>query len=148
MRILILAATALLSMPGVAAAQNRSPFPDHWLTLDSLGTILGLSPEQRAIVGDSYESVNESLRQATQRREELRVTLGAGGPVAQMTPEQRQELTARLVTVRVEYEARQGELESRLAALRALLTPDQQARFDGLEKPRLVPEPSAAPSSR
>ena len=140
MRLLAHAAALLLVLPGAATAQDRAPFPDHWLTLDSLADALALSAEERAQVSGPYADLNAVLQQAVQRREELKEAFKTTGRVSQMSAGDREALQARLTTVREEYEGRQAELERRFAAIRAQLTPAQQARFDALAKPRLVPE--------
>lgn len=134
-----------LVLPGTAAAQARpSPIPDHWLTLDSLSGLLVLTTQQRDQVSEPYAALNAVLQQAVQRRQELIVAF-RGPPVIQMTPEQRQVLQDRLEAVRVEYEGRQAELDTRYTALRGLLTMRQQAKFDVLPKARLVPETPRQP---
>lgn len=147
MRLFPLAAALLLVLPGAAAAQDRSPIPDHWLTLDSLSGILGLTSEQQAGVSDTYAALNGLLQRAVQRREELRLSFQGGPRVSQMNETDRQALLDRLATVRVEYEGRQSELDQQISTLRSLLTADQQARFDALTKPRVLPQPAAQAAS-
>ena len=139
----------LLVLPGIAAAQDKSPIPDHWLTLDSLAAALGLSDPQGTQVRDTYESVNRVLQDATQRRAEIKASFQGTRPVSQMSEDERKALTGRLDAVRVEYEGRQAELERQLTALRALLSPGAQTLFDALPKPRLVPATTTtAPAKR
>jgi hypothetical protein len=140
MRLLAHAAALLLVLPGAATAQDRAPFPDHWLTLDSLSDALALRAEERAQVSGAYADLNAVLQQAVQRREELKENFRTTGRVVLMSDGEREALKARLKTVAEEYEGRQADLDRRFAALRAQLTPAQQARFDALAKPRLVPE--------
>ena len=146
MRWLSAAAAALLVFPGVAAAQGQSPFPDIWLTLDAFAGQLALTAEQRASVEAPLAEVNAVLRRATQRREELLVEFRDNPRVSQMSENERRALEERLQTIRADYEGRQAELDQWLAALRAQLTPAQQASFDALQKPRLVPAAPAAPA--
>jgi uncharacterized protein involved in exopolysaccharide biosynthesis len=133
------AVVAMLLVPGAAAAQNQSPIPDHWLTLESLSSLLALTEAQRASVSEPYAAVNAALQRANARREELRTEMQGTGRVSQMNEAERQALQARLETVRTEYAGRQAELNQLLASIRGLLTSDQQAQFDALDKPRVLP---------
>ena len=129
----------MLLLPGVAGAQDRSPIPDHWLTLDSLSAVLGLNDQQKNQVSEAYGSVNRVLQEAAQRRTEIKASFEGTRPVSQMSEDERKALTARLESIRVEYVGRQADLDQRLADVRTLLSSDGKVRFDGLEKPRLVP---------
>lgn len=131
---------ALLLLPAAAAAQDQSPIPDHWMTLESLSSALALTDAQRAGVSDAYAAVNAALQRANARRDELKAEMKNNRRVALMTESERQALVARLETVRTEYAGRQAELDQLLGAIRAQLTPDQQVRFDALEKPRVLPQ--------
>lgn len=128
---------------GTAAAQGPSPFPDHWLTLDELAQILSLTAEQREAVRGPYTGLNDVLSRATQRRNELLAEF-QGTRYSQLSASERQALEDRLRVIRADYDARQAELDQWLAAVRGQLTAAQQAGFDALAKPRLVPaEPPA-----
>ncbi|MGH2600567.1 MAG: hypothetical protein ACREMJ_04180 [Gemmatimonadales bacterium] len=133
---------AALAAPLAARGQQRpAPLPDHWLTLDSLIAILGLTTEQKTKVTEPYTALNAVLEQAAGRRERLRGTMPrAGGSPGEMTPEQRQAMRARMDSVRAEFETLQAEADEWHAAIRNLLSAEQQARFDALPKPRAFRE--------
>jgi Spy/CpxP family protein refolding chaperone len=114
--------------------------PDHWLTLDSLSQVVGLTAEQRVRVADPYNALNGVLKQAADKRAALRGTMPRRVPPDEMTPEQRQAMRARMDSVRAEFEPLQAEADEWHATIRNLLTPEQQAKFDGLPKPRVLPE--------
>jgi LTXXQ motif family protein len=130
----------LLLLPGAVAAQDQSPIPDHWLTLESLSSLLSLTDAQRAGMSEPYAAINAALQRANARRDELKAAMSGSRRVSTMSESERQALAARLESVRTEYAGRQAELDQLLGALRAQLTPDQQARFDALEKPRVLPQ--------
>ena len=136
---------ALLLLPGAAAAQDQSPIPDHWMTLESLSSALALTDAQRAGVSEAYAAVNAALQRANARRDELKAEMKTNRRVSQMNESERQGLVARLETVRTEYAGRQAELEQLLGAIRAQLTPEQQARFDALDKPRVISQQAKSP---
>jgi len=121
----------------LAAQQGAPPFtppPDHWLTLDSLVQTVGLDSAQRRSVADPYRALNAVLKQAADKRAELRRrTEGQPRPMApeNMTPEMR----ARFDSVRVEFEVLQDEADEWYMMIRNLLRPDQMARFDALPRP-------------
>lgn len=126
----------LLVLP--LAAQQSGPlaqsFPDHWLTLDSLAQAVGLDAGQRTAVADPYRALNAVLKQAADKRAELRRRAeGQPRPVSpeNMTPEMR----ARFDSVRVEFEALQDEADQWYMMVRNLLRPAQLARFDALPRP-------------
>jgi hypothetical protein len=144
MRWLSRAAAVLLLVPGVAAAQDQAPFPDRWLTLDALAGQLALSADQRANIEAPLAEFNAVLQRATQRRQQLAEEFKGSPRYSQMNAGERQALEDRLRVIRAEYESRQAELDQWRGAIRAQLTADQQARFDALPKPRLVPEAQAA----
>ena len=131
--------------PPVAAQgeQRPAPPPDHWLTLDSLTELVGLTAQQRARVTEPYTALNAVLKQAANRRAELRAQFQRrqgggqpGGPPPAATPEQR----ARADSLRAEFQALQDEADLWHGAIRDLLMPEQQAKFDALAPPRVMGE--------
>jgi len=130
----------LLMAPAAAVAQTtRSPIPDHWLTLETLTSQLSLSSDQAASLSEPYAALNAALQQAYNRREELAATYSGTRGIRQMNDAQRQALRDQLTAISNEYAGRQREVDNLLASIRAVLTADQQAQFDGLEKPRVLP---------
>ena len=131
----ILSVLLVLALP--LTAQQGAPFPpppDRWLTLDSLVQTVGLDSAQRRSVADPYRALNAVLKQAADKRAELRRrTKGQPRPMApeNMTPEMR----ARFDSVRVEFEVLQDEADEWYMMIRNLLRPDQLARFDALPRP-------------
>jgi len=131
---------AMLLVPSTSAGQDVSPIPSHWLPLESLSNLLALTDAQRAGVSEPYAAINAALQRANARRDELKAEMNSNRRVSQMSESERQALVARLESVRTEYAGRQAELDQLLAAIRGQLTPEQQVRFDALEKPRMVPQ--------
>ena len=134
-----IAIAVLLMAPAVAVAQTRSPIPDHWLTLETLTSQLSLSSDQVAAVSEPYAALNTALQQAYNRREELAATYSGTRGIRQMNDAQRQALRDQLAAITDEYAGRQREVDNLLGSIRAQLTAEQQAQFDGLEKPRVLP---------
>jgi len=138
-----LAAFAVLSLlaaaPAVAqTAQGEPPRrfqppPDHWMTIDSLGQTLSLTPAQRTKITPAYTALNGVMKDAAARRQAVRQQMQASGftPGQQPTPEQR----AKFDSVRSEMQGFQAEADQWYAAIRNNLTPDQQTKFDALPKP-------------
>lgn len=136
---------ALMLSPAVAGAQGQSPIPDRWLTIDDLSSRLALTADQRTAVSDAYAALNTALLQAYNRREELRASYSGVRGVGQMSDAQRQALRDQLDAITNEYAGRQREVDNLLASIRAQLTAEQQAQFDALEKPRVLPVQQKAP---
>jgi hypothetical protein len=126
---------SVLSLP--VYAQGTPPFPpppDHWLTLDSLVQAVGLDTAQRRSVADPYRALNAVLKQAADKRAELRRR--SEGQPRPMSPEaMTPEMRARFDSVRVAFEVMQDEADEWYMMIRNLLRPDQLARFDALPKP-------------
>jgi len=127
---------------GMGGAQFQPP-PDHWLTMDSLAQAVGLTADQRAKVAPHYAELNAAVKKAADRRAAFRQSMG--GSMAQMTPEQRQAMRPKMDSVRTEMEALQQEADTHYGAIRALLTPEQQTKFDALPKPRVAMRRPGAP---
>ncbi len=95
----VLTALLLLCLP-LAAQQGPPPFTpplDHWLTLDSLVQTVGLDSVQRRSVADPYRALNAVLKQAADKRAELRRrSEGQPRPTSPdtMTPESGPDSTA------------------------------------------------------
>lgn len=140
----VLRATALtlvLTVPCAGAQEpprGFQPPPNHWLTLDSLTQLVGLTVEQRAKVAESYGALNAVLREAVQRRAELRAQFQGQRPPPGEAPSP--ELRARTDSVRAELAAMQLEVDEWHATIRNLLTAEQQAKFDALPPPRVMPQ--------
>ena len=129
---------AVIATPALAQERRFAPPPDHWMTIDSLSQSLGLSAEQRTKITPSYTALNGVMKDAAARRQAIRQQMQANGgsfvPGQEPTPEMR----AKMDSVRAEMEGFQAEADQWLAAIRNLLTPAQQTKFDALAKPQLT----------
>lgn len=124
-----LAALFLLGSSLEAQRRQMTPPPDYWMTLDSVVTAVGVTEAQRADVGKHYEAVNVFLKRAAEERRAIREQMGGGG--GPLSEEQR-------LGVREKFEGLQKEIDTHYFALRALLTAEQQAKFDALPRPRVA----------
>src|SRR5882762_2817878 len=133
------AAKAQTPTTGSSGERRFQPPPDHWMTIDSLGQALALTPAQRAKVTPPYTALNGVMKDAAARRQAIRQQMmasGGGGftPGQEPTPEQR----AKLDSVRAEMDGFQAEADQWYAAIRNSLTPAQQTKLDSLPKPQLA----------
>jgi hypothetical protein len=135
----LVASPALAQEPGATGGQRRfQPPPDHWMTIDSLAQALSLTAEQKTKVGQPYTALNGVMRDVAARRQALRQRMqGSFVPGQEPTPEMR----ARMDSVRAEMAGFQAEADQWLAAIRNLLTPVQQTKFDALPKPQFTRRP-------
>lgn len=129
----------LLTVPLLAQQPGNGftpppPLPDHWLTLDSLAAQVGLDAAQRRTVADPYRALNAVLKQAADRRAELRKRF-EGQPRPQSPAEITPEMRARFDSVRAEFEGMQEEADQWYQMIRDQLRADQLGRFDALPKP-------------
>ena len=62
-----------------------------------------------------------------------------------MTPEQREAMRPKMDSMRTEMDGLQAQADMHYGAIRALLTADQQAKFDALPKPRVAMRRPPAP---
>jgi hypothetical protein len=136
-----LAAPALAQTSGGPpdGGQRRfQPPPDHWMTIDSVSQVLGLTPAQRTKISPAYTALNGVMKDAAARRQAIRQQMQASGftftPGQEPTPEQR----AKFDSVRTEMEGFQAEADQWYAAIRNNLTAAQQVKFDSLPKPRVM----------
>lgn len=131
--------------PPGRTGQRFAPPPDHWLTLDSITQTVGLTASQRRAIAPAYTALNAVMKQAADRRAELRRQMvGEPRPTspADVTPEQR----ARFDSVRVEFEGLQEEADQWYGMIRDALTAEQQVTFDGLPPPRVAPRMRRGPN--
>jgi hypothetical protein len=113
------------------------PPPDHWMTMDSLGQGLGLTPDQRTKITPAYTALNGVLKDAAARRQAIRQRMQASGgftPGQEPSPEMR----ARMDSARTAMEGFQAEADQWYAAIRNNLNPAQQTKLDSLPKPQVV----------
>src|SRR5260221_3436478 len=131
--VLVLAAPAVAQTAQGEPPRRFQPPPDHWMTIDSLGQALGLTPAQRTKVTPAYTALNGVMKDAAARRQAIRQQMMASGftPGQEPTPEKR----AKFDSVRAEMQGFQAEADQWYAAIRNSLTPDQQTKFDALPKP-------------
>ena len=136
-----LAIMAALATPVEAQGPQRAPLPDHWMTLDSLATALGLTAAQKPKVVPHYDALNAVLKRGADKRAVMRQRMGGGGPanMQDMSDEQRQAMRARMDSLRAELQPLQEEATQHLQAIRAALGATQQAKFDSLPKPAVIP---------
>lgn len=132
----LMATPALAQDPGAAGPPRRfAPPPDHWMTIDSLAQAVGLSADQKTKVTQPYTALNGVMKDAAARRQAVRQQMqGSFVPGQEPSPEMR----AKMDSVRTEMEGFQAEADQWLAAIRNLLTPAQQTKFDALPKPQLA----------
>src|SRR5881628_2989521 len=135
-RMLALALSSVLLVPAARAQQpgmsRMGPPPDHWMTLDSLAQAVGLTADQRTKVASHYDALNAVIKKAADRRILFRQSVG---PMGQMTPEQREAMRPKMDSMRTELDGLQQQADTHYGAIRALLTAEQQAKFDALPKP-------------
>jgi hypothetical protein len=100
------------------------------MTFDSLVQAVGIADAQRPDVQKHYDALNAVMKKAADERRAMRERMvsGGGGPPSQ---EQRQAMRDKLSGM-------QAELDGHYAAIRDLLTPEQQTRFDALARPRVM----------
>ena len=138
-----LATSARAQGPGGTGGMSQRPqLPDHWMTLDSLNAALELTAEQKPKVTPHYDALNGVLKAGAAKRTAMRSRMGGGGPASmqEMTDEQRQAMRARMDSLRAELQPLQDEATQHLQAIRAVLTPAQQAKFDALPVPTVMPQ--------
>jgi len=130
MRRLWIVSVFLLASPPLLAQRGQfTPPPDHWLTLDSVVQMVGVTEAQKPEVAKHYEGINTVLKKAAEERRKMgEQFMAGGGPPG---PEQRQAMQST-------FQKLQAELDERYAALRALLSPEQQAKLDALPRPRVA----------
>lgn len=143
-----LAATATTTQaqgPG-GMGMGQRPIVDHWMTLDSLAQAVGLTADQKAKVAVHYNALNEVVKQGAAKRTAMRQSMAGGGNMGDMTDEQRQALRTRMDSMRAELQPLQTQADTHYQAIRALLTPEQQPKFDALAKPVVLPPMRPRPS--
>jgi len=127
-----------LATPALCQERRFTPPPDHWMTLDSLAQAVDLTAAQQPKVAQPYTALNGVMKDVAARRQALRQQMqGSFVPGQEPTPEMR----AKMDSVRTEMEGYQAEADQWLAAIRNLLTPAQQVKFDALPKPQLMRRP-------
>src|SRR5947208_5285404 len=131
--------------PGMGQRRFQPP-PNHWMTFDSLSQALSLSADQRTKITPAYTALNGVMKDAAARRQAIRQQMQASGgggftPGQEPTPEQR----ARMDSVGTEMRGFQAEPAQGYAATRNNRTPDQQAKFDALRSPMVLPAMSEGP---
>ena len=120
---------------GGSGGRRFQPPPDHWMTIDSLSQALGLNADQRTKITPAYTALNSVMKDAAARRQAIRQQMqGSFVPGQEPSPEMR----ARMDSVRAEMEGFQAEADQWIAAIRNILTADQQTKFDALPKPQLA----------
>src|SRR5258708_3579439 len=131
----VVASPVLAQEPGAGAPRRFGPPPDHWMTLDSLVQAVGLTADQKPKVAQPYTALNGVMHDAAARRQAIRQQMqGSFTPGQEPTPEMR----AKMDSARAEMDGFQAEADQWLAAIRNLLTPAQQTKFDALPKPQLT----------
>src|SRR5258705_5888500 len=134
----VVASPVLAQEPGAGAPRRFGPPPDHWMTLDSLAQAVALTAEQKPKVAQPYTALNGVMKDVAARRQALRQQMqGSFVPGQEPTPEMR----VKMDSVRTEMEGDQHEADEWLAAIRNILTPAQQTKFDALPKPQFTRRP-------
>ncbi len=135
------AVAVLLFAPASLLAQRGqfTPPPDHWLTLDSVVQLVGVTEVQKPEVARQYEAISAVLKKAAEERQKMREQFMAGG--GPPSPEQRQ-------ATRSTFQKLQAEVDEHYEALRKLLTPEQQVKLDALPRPRVVMMGGGRPPGR
>src|SRR5882672_11911452 len=139
---LVVTSAAALRAQGPGMGRRFPPPPDHWMTIDSLAQAVGLTADQKTKVAQPYTALNAVMHDVATRRQALRQQMQGSGFIPGQEPSP--ELRARMDSVRAEMEGFQAEADQWLAAIRNLLTPAQQTKFDALPKPQFIRRPPRA----
>jgi hypothetical protein len=132
--LLLFAAPLIAQGGGMGGMGRMAPPPDHWMTRDSLAAAVGFSADQATKVQPAYDSLNAIMKSAAAKRDKARQEMGSqmgGGPPSD-------EMRAKMQAMRTEMQGLQTAIDVQYQAIRAALTPDQQAKFDALTKPMVV----------
>jgi hypothetical protein len=117
--------TASLSAQGPGQFQ---PPPDHWISLDSLATVLNLSADQRKAVAPHQAAIDSIVHAAAEQRAQMRAQMqGGGGPPSEAD-------RARFADMRTKFQDMQTAAEHHLDELKALLTDQQNAKLAELRE--------------
>lgn len=120
--------SATLSMTAYAqGGGGRQPPPDHWMTIDSLVAAVGVTDAQKPDVTQRYQELNAVMKKAADERTKMFQSTGGERPSDEV-----------MQAFRTKLEGMQAELDGHYKAIRALLNPDQQAKFDALPAPRVM----------
>jgi hypothetical protein len=138
----MLTVPALAQDPGAGGPRRFPPPVDHWMTIDSLAEAVGLTADQKTKVAQPYTALNAVMHDVAARRQALRQQMQGSNFIPGQEPNP--EMRARMDSVRTEMEGFQAEADQWLAAIRNLLTPAQQIRFDALQKPQFIRRPPRA----
>lgn len=136
----LIVSPALAQDQGPTGGRRFPPPPDHWMTIDSLAQAVNLTADQKTKVSQPYTALNGVMKDAAARRQAIRQQMQASGAAGSFTPGQEPspEMRAKMDSVRAEMEGFQAEADQWYIAIRNLLTPAQQAKFDALPKPQLT----------
>ena len=105
------------------------------LTVPALAQAVGLTADQKPKVAQPYTALNGVMHDAAARRQAIRQQMQGSFTPGQ---EPSAEMRAKMDSARAEMEGFQAEADQWLAAIRNLLTPAQQTKFDALPKPQLT----------
>jgi len=64
---------------GMGGGRGFAPPPNHWMTMDSVGTALGLTAAEKTAIQPQYDSINAILKRAQTLRDSLRASMAPGG---------------------------------------------------------------------
>jgi Spy/CpxP family protein refolding chaperone len=119
----VLAGSAFGQRPGGQMPQ----MPDHWMTLDSLVELVGITEEQLPQIEEPYSEINSLMAQAVEERGKMREQMSGGRP-------NRDQMAA----ARAKFEFWQTDLDKAVKKIREVLTEEQQERYDALTFPRVM----------
>jgi Spy/CpxP family protein refolding chaperone len=121
----VLAGSAFAQRPGGQMQQRQ--MPDHWMTIDSLVELVGITEEQVPQIEEPYAEVNSLMAQAVEERGKMREQMSGGRP----NPDQ-------MAAFRTKFEFMQTDLDKAFKKIRDVLTEEQQERYDALTFPRVM----------
>jgi transposase len=113
--------------------RGGNPPPDHWLSADSVAKVVGVTDAAlTAKIAPHLAEVDRVLKAVAEERQKMMAAMQAGGG----RPDQ-----ATMAAMREKNQANQASVDAHLKAVRDLLSPEQQVKFDALQKPRLMMGP-------
>ncbi|HWH03063.1 MAG TPA: hypothetical protein VN674_05185 [Gemmatimonadales bacterium] len=112
---------------GMGGGRGFAPPPNHWMTMDSVGSALGLTAAEMTAIQPQYDSINGILKRSAAMRDSIRASMQGGG-----------DPRAAMAAARPMMQSLQDQEDALIKEIHGKISAAAAAKLDAAPPPRVM----------